>query len=377
MYFNVGDPPTANALDIGKRRADGSDAATGLVVADPGVSEFQPSVSPDGTSMCWTQGSGFNASTEIFTGPTGSPGPNRTNLTDDAGNGDINCTFSPEGDEIAFVKGIFTGAALAKADFPDNEQWSVLTDEPQHSDGNPDWAPDGRPVCPNVGATTEAGQPVTIDVQCPDTGPAFEQSTVNEFTGNDGPDNGTVTQENIGDPIVYTPNPGFTGPDAFEVGAFDRGGFTRPGVVVVTVTAPAQGDGGGAGGGGGGDGGGGSGGGGNGGGNGGGQTPEPTTCAGRTPTIRGTAAADTLRGTAGIDVILALGGADRIRGLRRGDIVCGGDGDDVIRGNKGADWLFGDDGDDILRGGKGRDRLIGGAGTDVLRGGSGRDVQLQ
>ena len=64
-----------------------------------------------------------------------------------------------------------------------------------------------------------------VPVECTDTGPAYEQSEAREFIGNDPPSNGTVTQEDIGDPIVYTPNAGFIGADSFGYGVFDKGGF--------------------------------------------------------------------------------------------------------------------------------------------------------
>ncbi|MGE0028095.1 MAG: hypothetical protein AB7O78_02375 [Thermoleophilia bacterium] len=99
----------------------------------------------------------------------------------------------------------------------------------------------------------------------------------------------------------------------------------------------------------------------------GGGTRRPT-CAGRTATIVGTAAADRLTGTPRLDVIVGLGGADRISGLGGADIVCAGAGDDVVRGGAGAD---------LILGGAGRDTLIGGPGADRLRGGPGRDRELR
>ncbi len=110
---------------------------------------------------------------------------------------------------------------------------------------NPDWAPDGRPNCPNSTVSTTSGQPVSIPVACDDTGPEYERSNVREFITEE-PQNGTADQELAGDPVTYTPNAGFVGVDTFEIGSFDEFGFGGDqGTVVVTVNAPERGGGGG------------------------------------------------------------------------------------------------------------------------------------
>ena len=91
---------------------------------------------------------------------------------------------------------------------------------------------------------------------------------------------------------------------------------------------------------------------------------------------------DVIRGTAGADVINALGGNDTICALGGGDFINAGDGfdrvfagsgDDLVEGGIGNDKLVGGSGDDILRGGNGNDRLQGGPGNDILRGDNGLD----
>jgi serralysin len=69
----------------------------------------------------------------------------------------------------------------------------------------------------------------------------------------------------------------------------------------------------------------------------------------------GTAAADTLQGGAGAELVQGLAGNDRL---------LGGGGNDTLEGGAGADRIYGDAGDD---------RLIGGAGSDTLTGGAGAD----
>ena len=113
------------------------------------------------------------------------------------------------------------------------------------------------------------------------------------------------------------------------------------------------------------------------------STATAHTCEGLPATIVGTDGNDTLRGTPGNDVIVALKGHDTIDGLGGNDIICagsgadtisGGDGHDVLLGNGGRDTITGDGGNDVLFGGKGKDNLQGGIGNDDLSGNLGIDV---
>src|SRR5207249_2223629 len=66
------------------------------------------------------------------------------------------------------------------------------------------------------------------------------------------------------------------------------------------------------------------------------------SCAGKNPTIVGTAGNDVLVGTPGPDVIA---------GLEGDDVIDGQDGDDTLCGNEGQDQLLGGPGGDVFRGG--------------------------
>jgi Ca2+-binding RTX toxin-like protein len=217
-------------------------------------------------------------------------------------------------------------------------------------DGNPDWAPDARPECPdNVNLTVLADNPVLIGMDCEDTGPDYERTNVNEFPSSD-PANGTLGPFQIGNPstVEYTPNAGFRGTDSFEFRSFDGFGFgTDTGRVTITVVAPGQDVPGGGG-------------------------PVPT-CAGKRATIIGTPGNDVIFGIRRNDVIVGLGGRDEIRGGAAADTICGGGGNDVIRGLGGADRLYGNSGRDRISGGARNDRINGGTSHDRLSGASGRD----
>lgn len=115
--------------------------------------------------------------------------------------------------------------------------------------------------------------------------------------------------------------------------------------------------------------------------------PPPTT-----PTLTGTAGADTLTGGWRAEVLKGLAGNDSLNGKGGNDDIDGGSGDDrllgdigndTLAGGIGADTLDGGDGDDLLKGGTGndalsgawgRDRLYGEDGADTLKGGGDNDV---
>jgi Ca2+-binding RTX toxin-like protein len=97
----------------------------------------------------------------------------------------------------------------------------------------------------------------------------------------------------------------------------------------------------------------------------------------------GTAAAESLQGWDGIDIIdggagndtlNGLGGNDQLAGGEGDDVVNGGDGDDQIGGGAGADVIDGGNGADVIDGGEGNDRITDYGGANLLRGGAGSDA---
>jgi Ca2+-binding RTX toxin-like protein len=96
---------------------------------------------------------------------------------------------------------------------------------------------------------------------------------------------------------------------------------------------------------------------------------------------------ETLKGTAGFDLIVGYGGADTISGGGGNDTLKGDeqfdsalDGADLISGGGGSDTLFGYGGADLLIGGRGNDSIeakeIAGhpPGEDTVKGGRGSDT---
>ncbi len=314
-----------------------------------GVDEYQPSISPDGSKICFTLQTtiGNSSTAEIYTASL----PSFTGLTDisnDNTKGDINCTWSPDGQFIAYVNGTFTSGALVMKRADGTSTFPIpLEDVAGHFDGNPDWAPDGSPDCPDSTVITAPNKPITIPLECTDTGPQYERTDPNGFVANDGgPLHGTTSDDApLANPstVKYTPDQGFEGRDRIIFGSFDDFGFgTDRGTVRIEVRS----------------------------------------CFGKTATVVGTSGRDNLRGTRGRDVIVSLGGNDTIKSFGGKDVVCAGAGKDVIKtgrgadraaGGAGADRMIGAAGKDLLRGGAGRDRMFGGAGRDRMFGGAGRD----
>lgn len=345
LYYEKNDAGTQNADIVRKPVNAGTET---LAVADSSLDEYQPSISPDGTQVCFTiSNNTFNGTADIMVAPLTSP-PSGGNLVSfDITTDDYNCTWSPDGQFIAYVNGTTGAGALTMVRSDDTSTFPiVLTDSPLKFDGNPDWAPDGRPLCPDSTVSTTVNTPVTIPMDCVDTGPQYERTPVKESVANGGdPQHGTVGQVTLGDPstVVYTPNQGFAGTDSLQFIGFDDLGFgSDRGTVTITVNTP-------------------------------GGKPDAALCAGGAATIVGTAGNDVLNGTNGFDVIAGLGGNDTISGLGGNDVLCGGSGRDRVGGGAGRDRVSGGSGNDRVSGGSGNDRASGNSGNDRVSGGTGND----
>ncbi len=101
----------------------------------------------------------------------------------------------------------------------------------------------------------------------------------------------------------------------------------------------------------------------------------PIRCQGADALLQiGPGSDDTLRGTAGIDLMRGGRGNDRLFGRGGDDCLRGDGGKDRLVGQAGNDLLVGNGGADTLLGGAGNDRLIPGGGRDTVIGGGGNDV---
>jgi Tol biopolymer transport system component len=282
------------------------------------ISEFQPSLSPDGTKLCYTVGTGFNSSANVHVSPVANP-MMQTFLADTMV-GEYNCTWSPDGSLIAYVRGIFTSGDLVMERSDNTSSAVVLEEDLNNFDGNPDWAPDGPPTCQDASADTFVNTPVSLTLNCTDTGPAYERTPVRVSIRLDSFKNGTALPPVQPSPstVVYTPNQGFAGTDTFLFRGLDDFGFGTDGTARIRVL------------------------------------------------LRGNCA-NLQTGTNGANTLTGTFAGDRLRGLGGNDVLNGGDGNDCLEGGSG---------NDRLNGGRGNDRLVGGSGRDVLTGGPGRNTYL-
>jgi hypothetical protein len=331
IFYGDGNPSTAtlNDMDILRQPVAGGGATQ--VTVEGGVSEFQPSISPDGTRMCFTRGDLGDGNARVVVSLTNGGGQTVLpgNVSGPAG---YNCTWSPDGTKIAYVQGTFSAGDLVMENSDLSGNLLPLESTANRFDGNPDWAPDGRPQCADKTVITTVGASVSIPFPCQDTGPAYERTQLRGFVKTN-PARGTVSPGPSDPPVTlpsnvtYGPNAGFLGTDSFVVRSADAVAFgDREGTIKVRVTTP---------------------------------------CANRTPTVLGTDGADRLKGTNGADVISALGGKDTVKALGGKDVVCGGPGKDTLKGGGGKDKLLGQGGNDSLNGGGGKDTCKGGKGRDT------------
>jgi Tol biopolymer transport system component len=328
IYYSYLPTAAGEDADIYREPSNNSDLLVGPenVVLDTANNEFQPALSPDGTRMCFTRGAvgafATNDTADVYTVNADGTGA-LTNLSDNAVTGDYNCTWSPDGTKIAYVRGIFNTGALMYKNSNDTGAAELLADDSAGNfDGNPDWAMNPSPTCSDTTGDVLANAQVTVLLPCSDVD--LETLTLEIVTQ---PAHGTLGPiDQTGNDVVYTPEPGFVGEDTFTFRADDGTSKSAPATATIDVRA---------------------------------------FCSGRRATIVGTKGADKLRGTPGADVIAAFGGKDKVKGRGGNDFICGGGGKDNLSGAGGKDRLFGDAGKDKLDGGGAKDRCTGGGGRDT------------
>jgi hypothetical protein len=245
IYYEKGNAqnPAANT-DIVKRSISypGGVPTVGaetLAVADENNHpEIQPAISPNGDKICYGTGYPGAPTTDIKVALLTNTPSSGTKVSVNPTSYD--CTWSPDNTMVAYTAGGGSSGDLVMVRADGTSLFETPLATGADIQTNPDWAPDGRPECPNSTATATSGRAMTIPVQCNDTGPQYERSDVKEFISGQ-PQNGTATQEFAGEPIIYTPNPNLVGTDFIEIQSFDDFGFgSDKGVITVTVTAPSS-----------------------------------------------------------------------------------------------------------------------------------------
>jgi Tol biopolymer transport system component len=147
IYYSRRGLPPATDDDIVRERADGSSTVPEIVVGS-GTAEYQPALAPGDAAMCFTRGPFGSPNADVYTiEPVDLTGSTQTDLSDSSV-GAYNCAYSPEGDKVAYVDGVFANGALRMKNSDDTGASTlVTTDTPMHFDGNPDWAPKRPAFC--------------------------------------------------------------------------------------------------------------------------------------------------------------------------------------------------------------------------------------
>jgi Tol biopolymer transport system component len=243
MAPGINENETAN---IYREPANNSGSPALAVPVTSGAHTMQPSISPDGTKLCYTSipsAGFFNPMASVWVAnltpaSVGSP-------IAGSGIGDYNCTWSPDGTQVAYAQGFGDPGSLIMRNL-NNPTLAIPLEESNGWDGNPDWAPDGRPTCDDTTVDTQVNTPVQIEVPCTDSGPQYERTDVGVGVDPDGnPASGTVDIPlGLSTTATYTPNQGFSGTDSFTVKVRDELAFGSD-RATVTVNVQPQGPGGG------------------------------------------------------------------------------------------------------------------------------------
>ena len=143
--------------------------------------------------------------------------------------------------------------------------------------------------------------------------------------------NGTP-DDTADDFVVYTPAPGYMGPDTFTYVVTAAGTTETATVNVVVPCGP--------------------------------HSPGP-------PSTTPTPGNDDITGTNGPDTIAALAGEDTVRGLEFDDLLYGNECNDTVLAGLGDDTVYGGLENDLVEGSEGNDMLFGNEGADTIDGGEG------
>jgi Tol biopolymer transport system component len=212
--------------DIYRKAADDTGVATPVVTGP--TDDYQPAISPDGQSLCFTRGAfGTTMATVQRSTVTG------TNVTTiaNSGLGDYNCAWSPDGTEIAYVQGIFAnGDLMVKHSDGAGSPTPLVQNVSGRFDGNPEWTRNPSPTCQDQTVQVGFNVPATIPLGCVDPPPENDPLTRSIVSR---PSHGSLGNI-IGNAIVYTPARNFSGTDQFTFKAND--GTSDSSVATVRLT---------------------------------------------------------------------------------------------------------------------------------------------
>ncbi|HET8956326.1 MAG TPA: Ig-like domain-containing protein [Solirubrobacterales bacterium] len=239
LYYNRGVFPftTGTKRDLYKKSPVTLGGAETPILATE-EDEWQPSLSPDGNTLCFTRGP-MSSEADTYLVPVigGLVTPFATSSS-----GNINCVWSPDGQHIIYTLGVFGAGDLAEKNLNGESSavpasWKAA----EHFDGNADWATNFSPTCEDHKASIPVNGFVSVTLSCtdPDYGPGKEaphpetidDSFLEVVTP---PAHGTLSGLSERK-VIYTPNKDFKGTDTFTYTGSDSVSDAKPAKVTIQV----------------------------------------------------------------------------------------------------------------------------------------------
>ena len=225
----------ANDYDIYRNASDGSQLPVGEPVVTGNTNDYQPSLSPDGTRLCFTRDSGDK---NVVVQNVAGGGV----IADLAPGGlDYECFWSPDGERIGFTRGAFGNGELRVRNADATGTTDTLTDVAGRFDGNGEWTFNPSPTCVDTSVSVDVNGFVSIPLSCSDEPdpPAFDDNPPFDPEILTTPANGVLGGVSDSNAVIYTPNLNFEGTDAFTFGTSDGNTDSEPATVTITVSRDA------------------------------------------------------------------------------------------------------------------------------------------
>lgn len=247
LYYNRGVPPfnTGTKRDLYKKSPVTAAGAESPILTTE-EDEWQPSLSPDGKTLCYTRGPQSSAADTYLVSVNG--GLVTPFATSSLGN--INCVWSPDGSEIIYTLGVFGQGDLVRRDLSGTlistpASWGIA----EHFDGNADWASNFSPTCDQKGAAIPVNGFTSVQLSCTDPDFGFGITPPGPAPVGDNsleivkpPANGVLGGINDDGQVIYTPNKDFKGTDTFTYTGDDQVSQAPPATVTIQVGQTAAGD---------------------------------------------------------------------------------------------------------------------------------------
>jgi Bacterial Ig domain/WD40-like Beta Propeller Repeat len=228
IYYSLDVAPGAPVDDdIYKKAADNSGNATPVVTGT--TDDYQPAISPDGQSLCFTRGT--FGTTQATVQRSTIQGTDVIEIANSM-QGDYNCAWSPDGTKIAYVQGIFgLGDLMVMNSDGTGFPTALVPNVAGRFDGNPDWTRNPSPACQDLTVTVRSNTRTSIPLRCTDPPPENDPLTQAIV---DQPGHGSVGAI-ANSAVTYAPARNFTGKDQFTYKANDGTSDSNVATIHVTV----------------------------------------------------------------------------------------------------------------------------------------------